>query len=220
MRQEWEGCNAPGIPAGTHDRNVVATLFHVNSRHISYWVKKGCPYTLNAQGHQRFHVNSVYDWHCKYNDKNRTARQKLSPIPKPQESADDAAPQAPPAAPSAATWELPVPAPVQAMNPFTGSIESVEEALETRSLKSEERLYLDDFLQVLKVKTAKEKVRAQRLDTERKEKNLIALADVNDLLVRISNVYRRFAKQLQRQFGEDALTLWNEHLDDLKEIST
>jgi hypothetical protein len=50
----------------------------------------------------------------------------------------------------------------------------------------------------------------------RDKRVLVERGVVNDLLMRVASRFREFGDVLQRQFGRDAASLFNEHLDDME----
>ena len=208
-----------------HRRDHVVAYFGITRTQISYWVKKGCPVHLDERKRQTFNLDEIYAWHTKYNEDKKGRghhKQLLRPIPEPEGEIEEEiilpelteSPQEPLPA-----YEDAEPHPT-AKAGYQGDLRAIQKALKTRSLTPDERVFLEDRHMYLKLQKDQEAVLAKEQDNKLKRDRLVPLDNLSEMFDSISNVYRGFASRLQKQFGEEALDLWNEHLDKLKRVTS
>lgn len=97
------------------------------------------------------------------------------------------------------------------------SLVSIKAALASRSLSDDERAYLKDNLDHAKLLKEREEARRKKIDNDLKEREMIPMDEAKKVFDVIKVTLRGFGDALRREFGNDAVDLWNDHLSIAQE---
>ncbi len=103
---------------------------------------------------------------------------------------------------------------------YNGDIQELETALRARALTEDERIFLEDNLKLARLRKMRADVRQKEISNDLRAKTMMPREMVLTAWDEIAACLKQFSSALRRDYGNDAVDLWNDHLATAEEVVT